>query len=244
MARDNKNEILLSVENVCVNYGSIKAVREVNLKVPAGKIVTLIGANGAGKTSTLGAISGMLKPSSGKITFNGRNITGKSSDQINKMGLALVPEGRRIFPGLTVKENLLMGAYNRRDRDGVNSDMEWIFQLFPRLKERLSQQGGTLSGGEQQMLAISRGLMSRPKLIMMDEPSLGLAPLLVKEVFDVIRKINEEDEATILLVEQNASTALKNSDYGYVLETGKVSTEGISEELLSNSDVKSAYLGM
>lgn len=244
MNKNGSSVGMLAIRGLHVNYGSIKAVKDISIDIPCGKIVTLIGANGAGKTSTLAAVAGLVRPSEGEVYFEGKNITGKSADYINKLGLVLIPEGRRIFPGLTVKENLLMGAYNRKDKNGIQADMEWIFLLFPRLKERISQQGGTLSGGEQQMLAIGRGLMSRPKLVMMDEPSLGLAPLLVKEVFEVVKKINESDEVTILLVEQNASTALRNSYYGYVLETGEITIKGMSDELLSDRRVKSAYLGM
>ncbi len=236
-------EIVLEIQDLHVYYGAIHAVKGINVKVPKGKIITLIGANGAGKTTTLSTIAGLVKARSGKIIFNGQDITNKPAHVINRMGIALVPEGRRIFPGLTVYENLMMGAYNRKDKEGIQKDLEWIFQLFPRLKERLSQLGGTLSGGEQQMLAISRGLMSRPKLLMMDEPSLGLAPILVSEVFEVIQKINEEG-TTILLVEQNALGALKVSHYGYVLETGSIVLEGPSKELLENDMVRKAYLGV
>ncbi len=236
-------EIVLNIENLHVYYGAIHAIKGISVKVPKGKIITLIGANGAGKTTTLSTIAGLVKAKSGKITYNGVDITNKPAHTINRMGIALVPEGRRIFPELTVYENLMMGAFNRKDKEGIKQDLEWVFELFPRLKERLSQLGGTLSGGEQQMLAISRALMSRPKLLMMDEPSLGLAPILVEEVFEVIKKINEEG-TTILLVEQNAFGALKISHYGYVLETGSIVLEGPSEELLANEMVKKAYLGM
>ncbi len=237
------SELLLELRDLNVYYGAIHAIKGLSIKVPKGKIVTLIGANGAGKTTTLSTIAGLVKAKSGKIIFGDSDITNKPAHLINRMGIALVPEGRRIFPGLTVYENLMMGAFNRKDKEGIKEDLEWIFELFPRLKERLSQLGGTLSGGEQQMLAISRALMSRPKLLMMDEPSLGLAPILVDEVFDVIKKINEEG-TTILLVEQNAFGALKISDYGYVLETGRIVLEGPCEELLKNEMVKKAYLGI
>ncbi len=236
-------EIVLQLENLHVYYGAIHAIKGINVKVPRGKIITLIGANGAGKTTTLSTIAGLVKAKTGKVVFEGRDITNKPAHIVNRMGIALVPEGRRIFPGLTVYENLMMGAYNRKDKDGIERDLEWIFQLFPRLKERIKQLGGTLSGGEQQMLAISRALMSRPKLLMMDEPSLGLAPILVDEVFEVIKKINEEG-TTILLVEQNALGALKISHYGYVLETGSIVLEGPSNELLENDMVRKAYLGV
>ncbi|MCD6551356.1 MAG: ABC transporter ATP-binding protein [Thermotoga sp.] len=226
-----------------VYYGAIHALKGIDLRVPKGKIVTLIGANGAGKTTTLSAIAGLVKVQEGKVFFNDQDITNTPPHVINRMGIALVPEGRRIFPELTVLENLMMGAYNRKDKEGIKQDLEWIFSLFPRLKERLKQLGGTLSGGEQQMLAIGRALMSRPKLLMMDEPSLGLAPILVSEVFDVIKKINEEG-TTILLVEQNALGALKIAHYGYVLETGRIVLEGEAKELLDNEMVKKAYLGV
>jgi len=234
---------VLEVENLHVFYGSIHAIKGVSFRVDQGKIITLIGANGAGKTSTLSTISGLVKAKRGKIVFDGHEIQNMPPHAINHMGICLVPEGRRIFPNLTVMENLMMGAFSRKDKQEVKKDIEWVFSLFPRLAERKSQLGGTLSGGEQQMLAISRGLMSRPKLLMMDEPSLGLAPILVEEVFDIVKKINAEG-VTILLVEQNAVGALKISNYGYVLETGNVTIEGPSEELLSNDDVRKAYLGL
>lgn len=237
-------ELLLEIDNVTINYGPIEAVNNISIKVPEGEIVTLIGANGAGKTSTLSTISGLVKAKTGKVKFYGNEITNKAPHLITQMGIIHVPEGRRIFSGLTVKENLIMGAYNRKDKDGIKKDMEWVFELFPILKERLNQSGGTLSGGEQQMLAISRGLMSNPKLMMLDEPSLGLAPILVKEVFEVIKKINKEDGVTILLVEQNAASALKISDMAYVLETGSIILEGDARSLLSNPEVQKAYLGM
>ena len=238
-----REDIVLQIDNLHVYYGAIHAIKGISIKVPKGKIITLIGANGAGKTTTLSTIAGLVKARSGKIIFEGKDITNKPAHVINRMGIALVPEGRRIFPGLTVYENLMMGAYNRKDREGIEQDLEWIFQLFPRLKERLKQLGGTLSGGEQQMLAISRALMSRPRLLMMDEPSLGLAPILVEEVFEVIQKINNEG-TTILLVEQNALGALRVSHYGYVLETGSIVLEGPSKELLENDMVRKAYLGV
>ncbi|NUU99238.1 amino acid ABC transporter ATPase [Marinitoga sp. 1154] len=238
-----QNEIVLEIKNLNIYYGAIHAVKGINIKVPKGKIVTLIGANGAGKTSTLSSIAGMVKPKEGEILYKNNNIAGKSPHEINRMGIALVPEGRRIFPNLTVYENLMMGAFNRTDKEEIERDLHWVYNLFPRLKERLKQLGGTLSGGEQQMLAISRALMSRPDLIMMDEPSLGLAPVLVSEVFDIIRIINE-NSGTILLVEQNAAQALKISHYGYVLETGKIILENDSDLLLKDENVQKAYLGM
>lgn len=237
------SEIALEIKDLHVYYGSIHALKGISLVVPKGQIVTLIGANGAGKTTTLSAVAGLVRVQKGKVIFEGQDITNKPPHLVNKMGIALVPEGRRIFPNLTVYENLLMGAYNRKDKDGIKEDLEWIFQLFPRLKERLKQLGGTLSGGEQQMLAISRALMSRPRLLMMDEPSLGLAPILVSEVFEVIQKINREG-TTILLIEQNALGALKVAHYGYVLETGTIVLEGPAQELLNNELVKKAYLGI
>lgn len=236
-------DLLLEVADLHVYYGAIHALKGISIRVPKGSIVTLIGANGAGKTTTLSTIAGLVKARSGKIVFNGQDITNKPAYMVNQMGIAMVPEGRRIFPNLTVYENLMMGAYNRNDKEGIKNDLEWVFELFPRLRERLTQLGGTLSGGEQQMLAISRALMSRPSLLMMDEPSLGLAPLLVAEVFDVIKKINAEG-TTILLVEQNAMGALKTAHYGYVLETGNIVMEAPTTELLNNEQVKKAYLGV
>ncbi|KLO21243.1 amino acid ABC transporter ATPase [Marinitoga sp. 1197] len=238
-----QNEIVLEIKNLNIYYGAIHAVKGINIKVPRGKIITLIGANGAGKTSTLSSIAGMVKPKEGEILYKNNNIAGKSPHEINRMGIALVPEGRRIFPNLTVYENLMMGAFNRTDKEEIERDLHWVYNLFPRLKERLKQLGGTLSGGEQQMLAISRALMSRPDVIMMDEPSLGLAPVLVSEVFDIIKIINENG-GTILLVEQNAAQALKISHYGYVLETGKIILENDSDLLLKDENVQKAYLGM
>ena len=238
-----QNNVLLEVKNLNIFYGAIHAVKGINIRVPKGKIITLIGANGAGKTSTLSAIAGMVKPKNGEILYKNNNIAGKSPHEINRMGIALVPEGRRIFPNLTVYENLMMGAFNRKDKDEIERDLNWVYNLFPRLKERLKQLGGTLSGGEQQMLAISRALMSKPDVIMMDEPSLGLAPVLVSEVFDIIKVINENG-GTILLVEQNAAQALKISHYGYVLETGKIILENDSELLLKDENVQKAYLGI
>lgn len=236
--------IILSVNHIHVQYGAIKALKGISLRVPKGKIISLIGANGAGKTTTLNAISGRVRVHTGEINYQGKDYANRAPHLMNQAGVVLVPEGRKIFPDLTVKENLLMGAYHRKDKDGIRRDMEWCFHLFPRLKERITQAGGTLSGGEQQMLAISRGLMSRPKVLMLDEPSLGLAPLLVSEVFSVIRQINEEDGVTLLLVEQNAAQALKTAHYGYVLETGAITLEGPAQSLLSNEKVKYAYLGI
>lgn len=234
------SEVILSIQNLKINYGGIEAVKGISFDVPKGDIVTLIGANGAGKSSTLRAISGLVKPKSGSITFNGEDITGKDPAQIVGKGITLVPEGRRIFPDLTVYENLRVGAYLRKD--DITKDIEWVYGLFPRLKERSWQAGGTLSGGEQQMLAVARALMSRPRLMMMDEPSLGLAPLIVQNIFSIIREINKQG-VTILLIEQNANMALQTADTGYVLETGTITISGTGAELLSNEAVKAAYLG-
>ena len=234
---------MLNIKNLHVYYGGIHALKGISLEVGEGKIVTLIGANGAGKSTTLRTISGIVRPREGQIIFEGQDITGLPAYKIVGMGIAMVPEGRRIFPELTVTENLLLGAHIRRDAEGVQKDLEWICELFPILKERASQSAGTLSGGEQQMLAIGRALMSRPRLLLMDEPSLGLAPFLVKEVFKTIRQLHDEG-TTILLVEQNARAALRIADYGYVLETGKIVLEGTGQELVHNDDVRKAYLGV
>jgi branched-chain amino acid transport system ATP-binding protein len=234
---------VLEVEGLHVFYGAIHAIKGISFKVERGQVVTLIGANGAGKTTTLSTMAGLVKPKRGRILFDGKDIQNLPPHQINRMGVCLVPEGRRIFPNLTVMENLMMGAFNRKDKDGIKQDLEWVFTLFPRLAERKNQLGGTLSGGEQQMLAISRALMSRPKVLMMDEPSLGLAPILVEEVFEIIKKLNSEG-MTILLVEQNAVGALNISHYGYVLETGNIVLEGLAKDLLKNEQVKKAYLGL
>ena len=233
---------MLKVDNLHVYYGGIHALKGISLEVPENKIVTLIGANGAGKSTTLRTISSLVPSTSGKITFLGQDITNKTTAAIVKDGITVVPEGRRIFSNLTVLENLKMGAYARTDKLGIKKDIDFVYKIFPRLKEREWQTAGTLSGGEQQMLAIGRALMSRPKLMMMDEPSLGLAPLLVKEVFDVIKHIHS-DGMTILLIEQNATAALQIADYGYVLETGKIVLEGTGQELANNPEVKKAYLG-
>jgi len=233
---------MLKINNLNVFFGGIHALKGISFDVPMGKVVTLIGANGAGKSTTLRTICGLIKPRGGQIKFSNNEINNIPADKIVKKGIALIPEGRKIFPNLTVQENLSLGAFARTDKKEIEKDLEWVYELFPRVKERLWQKGGTLSGGEQQMLAISRGLMSRPKLLMMDEPSLGLAPLLVKEIFDIIKKIHE-DGITVLLVEQNAFAALKIADYAYVLETGKVVLQGTGEELLKDERVKKAYLG-
>ena len=234
------SDIILSVKDLQVNYGGIEAVKGISFDVPAGDIVTLIGANGAGKSTTLKAIAGLVKPRSGSIEFEGANITGKDSSDIVARGVTLVPEGRRVFSNMTVLENIKIGAYLRKD--SLDEDIAWVYDLFPRLKERAWQLAGTLSGGEQQMLAVARALMSRPKVLMMDEPSLGLAPLVVKGIFDIIREINKQG-VTVLLIEQNANMALKTADYAYVLETGRIGLSGTGAELLTNEDVKKAYLG-
>ncbi|MCF4113866.1 MULTISPECIES: ABC transporter ATP-binding protein [Dethiosulfovibrio] len=236
---------MLKIKNLNVHYGGIHAVKDVSIHVPEGKIVTLIGANGAGKSSTIRAISGLLKQTSGEVVYNGAgnvNLLKKTPEEVVRAGVVMCPEGRRILPHLTVEENLHLGAYIRTDKDGVEKDIDWVYELFPRLKERSWQKGGTLSGGEQQMLAVGRALMSRPNVIMLDEPSLGLAPLLVKEVFDIIEEINAQGK-TVLLVEQNAFAALKIAHYAYVLEVGAVSLEGPGQELLADPRVKEAYLG-
>lgn len=234
---------MLNIENLHVFYDGIHALKGISLKVPEGRIVTLIGANGAGKSSTLRTISGIVRAREGRITFEGKDITRVPAYEIVGMGIATVPEGRRVFTNLTVLENLLVGAHTRRDSGGVQRDLGWISELFPILEERASQSAGTLSGGEQQMLALGRALMSRPKLLLMDEPSLGLAPNLVKGVFRTIKQLHDKG-TTILLVEQNARAALRIADYGYILETGKIVLEGGGEELVHNDDVRRAYLGV
>jgi branched-chain amino acid transport system ATP-binding protein len=234
---------LLSVDNLHISYGAIKALHGVSLKVPKGSIVTLIGANGAGKSTTLRGLSGLVKPVSGSIKYDGHEISKLPAHKIVGRGLCHVPEGRMIFANLTVRENLLMGAYLQRDAKWVSNQTEYVFSLFPRLKEREKQSAGTLSGGEQQMLAIGRALLGNPKFLMLDEPSLGIAPLLVKTIFERIVEINREQGLTILLVEQNANLALEVSSYGYVMETGKILLEGPSAELRANPDVRAAYLG-
>ena len=233
---------MLKINDLNVFFGGIHALKGITFDVPIGKVITLIGANGAGKSTTLRTICGLIKPRGGQIKFNNKEITNIPTDKIAKKGIALIPEGRKIFPNLTVQENLSLGAFTRNDKKEVAKDLEWVYELFPRVKERLWQKGGTLSGGEQQMLAVARGLMSRPKLLMLDEPSLGLAPLLVKEIFDIIKRIHREG-MTVLLVEQNAFAALKIADYAYVLETGKVVLQGTGEELLQDDGVRKAYLG-
>ena len=234
------SETILKIRDLQVNYGGIEAVKNISFDVPAGEIVTLIGANGAGKSSTLRTIAGLVKPRSGSVEFMGEDITGKDPNVIVQKGVILSPEGRRIFPDLTVLENLRIGAYLRKD--DITEDLNWVYDLFPRLKERSWQAGGTLSGGEQQMLAVGRALMGRPKVLMLDEPSLGLAPLIVKGIFDIIREVNKQG-VTVLLVEQNANMALKTADMGYVLETGRITMSGSGMELYENEQIKAAYLG-
>ena len=233
---------MLRVKDLHVYYGGIHALKGINLAVAQGQVVALIGANGAGKSTTLNSLSGLVRVESGSIEFLGKDITNVPSHEIVAMGLSQVPEGRKVFPNMTVYENLLMGAYSRKDRAEVQVDHDRVFALFPRLKERRGQTAGTLSGGEQQMLAIGRGLMSRPKLLLLDEPSMGLAPLLVQEIFRIVKEINEQG-TTILLVEQNANMALSVADYGYVLETGNTVIEGPARDLAMNEEVRAAYLG-
>ena len=233
---------MLKVEGLSVYYGGIHALRGIDIEVDAGKIITLIGANGAGKSTTLNSIIGLVKPTSGKITLDGKVITGNDPKAVVAQGLVLIPEGRRIFPDLTVAENLTLGSYSRNDKEGVEKDRKRCFELFPRLKERYKQLGGTLSGGEQQMLAVARGLMASPKVLMLDEPSLGLAPLISKMIFEIIREINREG-TTILLVEQNAKAALEIADYAYVLETGAITMQNTGAVLLNDDSIRSAYLG-
>ena len=233
---------MLKIENLHVAYGGIQALRGISMEVPDGKIVTLIGANGAGKSTTLRTITGLVKAASGSIQWNGGELLGKSIDKIIGEGIAMSPEGRRVFPDLTVLENLKLGAYLRRDKAEIAKDLQWVYELFPRLKERDWQLAGTLSGGEQQMLAVGRALMSRPQLLLMDEPSLGLAPLVVQDIFSIIGEINRQG-VTILLIEQNANMALKIADLAYVLETGNITLSGTGTELLADEKVKEAYLG-
>jgi branched-chain amino acid transport system ATP-binding protein len=233
---------MLKIDNLKVTYGGITAVSDISIEVPQGKIVTLIGANGAGKSTTLRTIMGYNKPQNGTINYLGEEIGAMNSRQIVNRGITLVPEGRRVFTKLSVLENIKIGAYLRKDAEGIRKDIEWIYSLFPILKDRGWQAAGTLSGGEQQMLAVARALMSKPKLMMMDEPSLGLAPLIVQSIFGIIKQLNREG-VTILLIEQNANLALKIADYGYVLETGRITMEGVGTELLNDEHVREAYLG-
>ena len=233
---------MLKIENLFVSYGGIQALRGISLEVPDGKIVTLIGANGAGKSTTLRTITGLVKATSGSIQWNGEELLGRSIDRIISSGIAMSPEGRRVFADMSVLENLRIGAYLRKDKEGIEEDVKWVYGLFPRLEERSWQLAGTLSGGEQQMLAVGRALMSRPKLMMLDEPSLGLAPLVVQDIFSIIGEINKQG-VTVLLIEQNANMALKIADLAYVLETGNITMSGTGAELLANEKVREAYLG-
>lgn len=233
---------MLKIENLVVSYGGIEALKGVSLQVPDGKIVTLIGANGAGKSTLLRSVIGLVKANTGSVIYDDIELLGLNSQKIVEKGITLVPEGRRIFPNLTVAENLQIGAYMRSDKKGIADDVKRVYELFPRLEERSWQMAGTLSGGEQQMLAVGRALMSRPKLMMMDEPSLGLAPLIIKDIFAIIERINKQG-VTILLIEQNANMALKVADVAYVMETGRITMTGSGKELLENPEIKAAYLG-
>ena len=233
---------MLKVDNIDVYYGAIHAIKGISIEVPKGEIVTLVGSNGAGKSTTLRTISGLMKPKNGTILFEDKNIVGVPAHKIVGMGLCQVPEGRHVFANMSVMENLELGAYLRNDKDGIARDLEDVFKKFPRLLERKDQISGTLSGGEQQMLAMGRALMSRPRLLLLDEPSMGLAPLLVKEIFNIIKEINESG-TTVLLVEQNANIALKNADRAYVLETGEIVNEGNAKDLLHDPAIRAAYLG-
>ena len=235
---------MLNLRNIKTYYGNIQALKGVSIDISEGEIITLIGANGAGKTTTLMSISGIVPPRSGEIIFNGQPIQGINPDRIVSLGICQVPEGRRIFPYLSVKENLDMGAFLRNDKANLRNDIDYVYNLFPILAERRHQAGGTLSGGEQQMLAISRALMARPKLLLLDEPSLGLAPLVVRQIFEIIKKVNIENRTTIFLVEQNANLALKVAHRGYVMENGRITLSDSSENLLSNEQVRKAYLGI
>ncbi|RKX91838.1 MAG: branched-chain amino acid ABC transporter ATP-binding protein [Spirochaetes bacterium] len=235
---------MLKIENIKTFYGNIQALHDVSIEVKEGEIITLIGANGAGKSTTLMSISGIEPPRSGKIFFEGKEITGMDPDKIVSLGIIQVPEGRRIFPFLTVRENLDMGAFLREDKEEIKRDIEYVFNLFPILAERKNQAGGTLSGGEQQMLAISRALMAKPRLLLLDEPSLGLAPIIVQQIMSIIKKVNTENKTTIFLVEQNANLALKIADRGYVMETGRITMQDSAANLRENGEVRKAYLGI
>ena len=235
---------MLKLENVQASYGNILALKDISLEIHQGEIITLIGANGAGKSTTLMAISGVVPCRSGRILYKDKEIQTLSSDEIVRRGISQVPEGRHIFPSLTVQENLDMGAFLRNDTAEIKRDLDYIFSLFPILAARRSQEGGTLSGGEQQMLALSRAMMSRPELLLLDEPSMGLAPLVIKQIFEIIQQINTENSTTIFLVEQNANQALQIAHRGYVIENGRITLSGDSADLLANQEVKKAYLGM
>ncbi len=234
---------MLEIKDLVVKYGGITALNGISMKVEEGKIITLVGANGAGKSTTLRTITGLVSPVSGSVKYNGKELIGLNTKDIVKMGITLVPEGRHVFADMTVDENLIIGAYLRKDKENFKKDIEFVHEMFPILKERSKQLSGTLSGGEQQMLAVGRALMSKPKILMMDEPSLGLAPLVVKDIFRIIQKVNKEQNMTVLLIEQNANAALKIADYGYVMETGNIGLEGTGSELLANERVKELYLG-
>lgn len=233
---------MIKINDLHVYYGGIHAIKGISLEVPKGKIVSLIGANGAGKSTTLRTIMSLEKPKTGTILYKDKDITYTRTRELVKDGLILVPEGRRVFTNLSVEENLILGAYARQDSQEIKNDMKWVYELFPRLLERHNQSAGTMSGGEQQMLAVARALMSKPELLLMDEPSLGLAPLIVKDIFEIVRKINSIG-TTILLIEQNAKVALEISNYAYVMETGKIVLEGVGKDLLEDENVKKAYLG-
>ena len=233
---------MLEIRNLNVHYGGIHALRGINLEVDDGKIISLIGANGAGKSTTLKSVMGLVPKSAGSVVWNGRDITRLETKEIVKAGIALCPEGRKVFPDLTVAENLTIGAYLRKDKEEIKKDRDWVYELFPRMKEREWQLAGTISGGEQQMLAVGRALMTKPKLLMLDEPSLGLAPLVIKDIFSIIRQIKEAG-VNVLLIEQNAKAALEISDFAYVMETGTITRSGPGRELLSDDRVKKAYLG-
>lgn len=235
---------MLKIENIKTFYGNIQALQDVSIEVSEGEIITLIGANGAGKSTTLMSISGIEPPRFGKIFFEGKDITGMDPDKIVSLGIVQVPEGRRIFPFLTVRENLDMGAFLRNDKESIKKDIEYVFSLFPILAERRNQAGGTLSGGEQQMLAISRALMAKPRLLLLDEPSLGLAPIITQQIMEIIKKVNTENKTTIFLVEQNANLALKIADRGYVMETGRITMKDTAKNLREDEKVRKAYLGV
>ena len=235
---------MLKLENIQAGYGNIVAIKDVSLEINEGEIITLIGANGAGKSTTLMTISGVVTARGGRIIFQNEPIEKKSSDEIVKLGICQVPEGRHIFPQLSVQENLDMGAFLRNDKANIKKDLEYVFDLFPILAQRKNQDGGTLSGGEQQMLAMSRALMARPQLLLLDEPSMGLAPLVIKQIFEIIKQINKENNTTIFLVEQNANQALHIADRGYVIENGEITISGSASDLLDNSDIQKAYLGI
>ena len=234
---------MLRLQGLHASYGAVRALHGVSIDVEKGSMVALLGANGAGKSTTLKVISGMVRPTAGVVEFEGKPLHGKAPNEVVKLGVAHVPEGRKVFKDLMVFENLRMGAYSRKDGAGIKQDMDMVLELFPRLKERIRQHGSSLSGGEQQMLAIGRGLMARPKLLLLDEPSLGIAPILVADIFAALRKINKESGTTMLIVEQNAHVALKNTSYGYVLQVGKVAVSGPSEELRRNKEVVESYMG-